>query len=78
MESFSNRVLRYAASLRGTRQYWMQQRSQLIAMVDTLSMPTIFFTYSAADLHWPELSRLIDTQNNGQNSALIENPALAD
>ena len=29
-EAFSNRVLYYATSLRGTRQYWFRQRSRLI------------------------------------------------
>ena len=47
-EAFSNRMLHYAASLRGTRQYWFKQWSRLIAMVDTLGLPTIFFTHSAA------------------------------
>ena len=57
-EVFSNRVRYYATSLRGTRQYW---RSRLIAMVDTLGLPTVFFffTHIAADLQWPEPSRLI-------------------
>ena len=32
-EAFSNRVLHYDASLRGTRQYWFRQRSCLIFMV---------------------------------------------
>ena len=50
-EAFSNRVLPYAASLRGTQHYWFKQRSQLIAMVDTLGLPTIFFIHSGADLH---------------------------
>ena len=49
-KTFSNRVLHYATSLRGTRQYWFKQRSRLIAMVDTLGLPTVFFTHSAADL----------------------------
>lgn len=52
-ENFANCVLHYAASLRGTKQYWFQQRSRLISMVDALGMPTIFFTHSAADLQWP-------------------------
>ncbi len=58
-EAFSNCVLHYAASLRGMRQYWFRQRSRLIAMhggPDTLGLPTVFFTHSAADLHWPELA----------------------
>ena len=49
-EAFSNCVLHYASSLRGTRQYWFKQWSQLIAMVDTLGLPTVFFIHSAADL----------------------------
>ena len=76
-ESFLSRVLHYAAILRGTRQYWMRQRSNLIAMVDALGMPTIFFTHSATDLHWPELARLFCSENN-QRTPIADNPALAD
>ena len=51
-------------------------------MVDTLGLPTIFFTHSAADLQWPELARLICPENPGcsssRNKAVLENPAIAD
>ena len=81
-EAFSNRVLHYAASLQGTRHYWFKQRSQLIAMVDTLSLPTIFFIHSAADLQWPDLARLICPDDpecsSSCNKAVLENPAIAD
>ena len=80
-KNFANCVLHYASSLRGTKQYWFQQRSRLISMVDTLGMPTVFFTHSAADLQWPELAHLIGAENTGRtdrNNALIENPAIAD
>ena len=40
-ESFFNRVLHYATSLRGIRQYWFKQQTQLIAMMDTLGLPTV-------------------------------------
>ena len=63
-EAFSSRVLHYASSLRGTKQYWQHQWSRLLSMVDTLGLPTIFFTHSAADLQWPELARLICHINN--------------
>ena len=79
-ECFSNRVLHYAASLRGTKQYWFRQRNQLMAMVDTLGLPTIFFTHSAADNHWPELARLIcpsGSDSRAERSA-ADNPATAD
>ncbi len=62
-EHFANRVLHFANSLRGTSQYWFKQRRNLIAMVDTLGMPTVFFTHSAADSQWPELSHLICPSN---------------
>ena len=81
-EVFSNRVLHYAASLRGTRQYWFKQRSCLIAMVDMLGLPTVFFTHSAADIQWPELARLIcpddPDSSSSRSKALQENPAIAD
>ena len=81
-EAFSNRVLHYASTLRGTRQYWFKQRSRLLSMVDTLGLPTIFFTHSAADLQWPELARLICPEDpesrSSRTKAVIENPAIAD
>ena len=40
-ESFFNCVLHYATSLRGITQYWFKQRTRLIAMVDTLGLPTV-------------------------------------
>ena len=62
-EAFSSRVLHFASSLRGTKQYWQRQRSRLLSMVDTLGLPTVFFTHSAADLQWPELAQLICPNN---------------
>ena len=78
---YSTRVVHYASTLRGTRQYWTKQRSRLIAMVDSLGMPTIFFTHSAADLQWPELAHLLSPEANefvNQSTVVVENPALAD
>ena len=81
-EAFSSRVLHYASSLRGTKQYWQRQWSRLLSMVDTLGLPTIFFTHSAANLQWPELARLICLDNpdsrTAQAKAVIENPAVTD
>ena len=79
-ESFSNCILHFAASLRGTQQYWLRQRSRLVAMVDNLGMPTIFFTHSAADFQWPKLAHLVSCENSAahQSNTIIENPALAD
>ena len=81
-DAFSKRVVHYASSLRGTKQYWFRQRSRLLSMVDTLGLPTIFFTHSAADLQWPELANLICPDKpecrSSRSKAVIENPAIAD
>ena len=51
-------------------------------MLDTLGLPTIFFTHSAADLQWPELAHLIcpddPESSSSRNKAVLENPAIAD
>ena len=51
-------------------------------MVDTLGMPTVFFTHSAADGQWPKLARLIcpDKKNSStsRSKAVSDNPAIAD
>ena len=76
------RVLHFGGSLRGTRQFWLKQKSRLVAMVDTLGLPTIFFTHSAADLQWPELARLLNPDDTdcstSRSKAVMENPCLAD
>ena len=81
-EFFSNRVLHYAGSLRGTGQYWFKQRSRLISMVDALGLPTVFFTHSAADTQWPELAKLIcpndQHSSSSRNAAIADNPAIVD
>lgn len=78
----SNRVLHFGFSLRGICQFWQRQRSHLTTMVDTLGLPTAFFTLSARDLQWPELAHLPDvgvSQSSAARSrAVIENPCMAD
>lgn len=39
-EQFSKHVIHYGASLRGTKQYWFKQHSRLIAIVNTLGLPS--------------------------------------
>ena len=70
--AFSNRVLHFAFILRGTGPYWFKQRSRLIAMVDTLGLPTVFFTHSA--VHCPEDPESSTSCSRGLN----DNPAVTD
>ena len=62
--AFLRQVMAYAAKLRSTRPYWSQRCGELLDMVDQLSTPTIFFTLSAADYHWPDLYRLLLQAHN--------------
>ena len=56
-DRLSNQVLHFGNSLRGTHQFW---HKQLTAMIDTLGLPTVFFTLIAADLQWSELADLLN------------------
>ena len=50
-ETFSNRVLHCASSLHGTKQYRQHPQRPHSSMLNTLALPTIFITHSAADLN---------------------------
>lgn len=43
----------------GTRPYWRYRLSELLDMESQLGLPTLFVTLSAADLHWPDLIKLM-------------------
>jgi len=51
-------------------------------MVNTLGLPTVFFTLSEADLQWPELANLLGAEerdnNAARSNAVIDNPCLTD
>lgn len=55
----ADRLMRFGATLRGTRSYWTKCRAELTDMLHQIGTPTIFFTLSAADLYWPDLHALM-------------------
>ena len=84
--SFASRVIRIGSSLHGSKQYWLSQRRNLMAMEEALGMPSIFFTMSAADLKWSELQVLMthfrpnnDLEKASERvKAVVQNPHLTD
>ena len=57
--------MRYGEGLRGSRQFWMARRRELSDMIKQIgSRGLVFFTFSAADLHWPELHDLMPSTEN--------------
>jgi len=70
------------ATLRSTCQFWHKQKIRLTSMIDTLGLPTVFFTLIAADLQWPELARLLNVAHPevsaARSRAIVDNPCLSD
>lgn len=57
-----SKLSRYVSNITGSAAYRHNVREDLKAIIDNKGVPTIFFTFSAADMHWPELYSLFKTQ----------------
>ena len=51
---FMSKVSRYVGNIAGTNAYWNREREELKAIITRVGAPTLFFTFSSADMHWPE------------------------
>ena len=54
-EQLSSLIARAANEVPGTRPFWTERRNQLESIVWNIDCPHIFFTFSAADMQWPDL-----------------------
>ena len=84
---FMSKVSRYVGNIAYTNAYWNRVREELKAIISSVGAPTLFFTFSSADMHWPELHALFkaDTNSDLNNSAsdirrqnVINNPHVVD
>ena len=55
---FMPKVSRYVCNIAGTNAYWNRVREELKAIITSVGAPTLLFTFSSADMHWPELHAL--------------------
>ena len=56
----ADNIVRFGEGLRESRQFWYRRRSELTDMIKQLgTCGMIFFTFNAADFHWPDLHNLI-------------------
>lgn len=79
--NFLRKVMSYAATIPGTDSFWFKKSSELRTMIEQLGMPTLFFTLSYADLHEPDLGRILRSfpnQTSAQSKLVNENPILVD
>ncbi|XP_078350740.1 uncharacterized protein LOC144635515 [Oculina patagonica] len=78
--SFTNKLLYFGATLRGTTQYWQQRRRELRALVENMvnekrGLPSFFMTGSCAEFYFPPLRRLLEQyilQTTGEEVNLAE------
>ena len=82
----ADRIMKYGEGLRRSRQFWMARRYELTDMIKQIGhQGLIFFTFSAADFHWPELHKLMNDEGDfdGEISAkkrqenIMKNPHIA-
>ena len=57
---------RYVGNIAGTNAYWNRVREELKAIITNVGPPTLFFTFSSADRHWPELHALFQADTNSE------------
>ena len=71
--SRSSRILklinRYAGNCLGTNGYWSRRKEELVSLCEA-KPPHLWWTLSAADLHWPDLRRFVD--NPAQAPHLVD------
>ncbi len=82
-KQFMLKLSRYVSNITGSSAYWYKVREDLKATIEHESVPTIFFTFSSADMHWPKLHSLfcqnenkLSTDERRQN--VIDNPHIVD
>ena len=81
--AFMSKVSQYVSNIAGTNAYWYKVRQELKAIITNVGAPTLFFTFSSADMHWPELHALFgvdldNTTSEMRRQNVIANPHLVD
>ncbi|CAB4041007.1 ATP-dependent DNA helicase PIF1, partial [Paramuricea clavata] len=66
--AFMSKISRYIGNISGSNAYWNKVREELKAIITNVGAPTIFFTFSSADMHWPELHSLLGTNTANSSS----------
>lgn len=80
---FFSKISRYTSNITGSSAYWNKARQDLKAIIGHKGPPTFFFTFSSADMHWPELHALFNLSNEKQSTEnrrqnVINNPHITD
>ena len=81
-ESLISKLMHYAKNISGTNAYWNRAKDDLKAILTQVGAPTIFWTLSCAEFHWPEFHELLNNSSELTDSQrrdnVINNPHLLD
>ena len=80
---FVSKLSRYLSNITGSNAYWHKAKEDLKAIISHVGAATFFFTFSSADMHWPDLhalfsSSLSDTTPESKRQNVINNPHITD
>lgn len=67
--NYGKNILSMNSKLRGSSPYWYLRSRELTDMINQLGVPHLFFTFSAADLQWPEIYKKLDPDFDYDNSS---------
>lgn len=74
------KIFYYSKEVTGSNLYWNKVNQDLNATVKQMGVPTIFFTLSMAEYHWPDFLSIFDSCDHAEiNLKLVQdNPHLVD
>lgn len=74
--------MHHAKNVSGTNAYWNQAKDDLKAIITQVGAPTIFWTLSCAEFHWPEFHDLFNNtaelSDSQRRENVVNNPHLLD
>ena len=81
-QTLMSKLMHYAKNVTGTNAYWSKAKDDLKTIISQVGPPTILWTLSCADFHWPEFHNLFSTNSEVSDSErrqnVIDNPHLLD
>ncbi|XP_066929609.1 uncharacterized protein [Clytia hemisphaerica] len=75
------KLQRYSKNVTGTNAYWYDVKEKLKATITQMGTPTIFWTLSMADFHWPDIHDLFtseESESTDFRQNIIDNPHIVD
>ena len=82
--SLMSKLMHYAKNITGSCGYWQKSKDDLKATISQKGPPTIFFTLSCAEYHWPEFHNLLSNNDKEKltpgirHKNVLNNPHLLD